>query len=130
MNGGIQKSKIDLIMSKYLRGDIVLANLEPTVGHEQQGVSRPCLIVSSNDVNSIVPIVILCPISKSKPGRIRRYGVVTIPKNDGGLEHDSDILTTQIRTVGISRIREVIGQISQAHLVRVELSLKMVLDLD
>jgi len=130
MNGAILKSKIGPMMSKFARGDIVLVNLEPTIGNEQQGKGRPCLIVSSNDINEVAPIVIVCPISKSKPGKIRRYGVVTVLVNEGGLNFESDILTTQIRTVDLTRIQNVIGQLSHLHMVRVDLSLRTTLDLD
>ena len=130
MNGDTQKSKTGPKMSKLARGDVVLVNLEPTVGHEQQGTGRPCLVVSSNDINEVAPIVIVCPISKSKPGKIRRYGVVTVPINEGGLNFESDILTTQIRTIDLTRIQSVIGQLSHLHMVRVDLSLRTTLDLD
>ena len=36
---------------KLGRGSVVLVELDPTVGHEQQGV-RPCVVVSDPDVIS------------------------------------------------------------------------------
>lgn len=48
------------------RGDIVLIQFHPNVGHEQAG-KRPALVLSRRFYNAKSGIVILCPItSKSK----------------------------------------------------------------
>lgn len=39
-------------MARILRGDIVWANLDPTLGHEQAG-SRPVLILSEDIFNDV-----------------------------------------------------------------------------
>lgn len=37
-------------MAKILRGDIVWANLDPSIGNEQQGL-RPVLVLSQENLN-------------------------------------------------------------------------------
>ncbi|MDK9699738.1 MAG: type II toxin-antitoxin system PemK/MazF family toxin [bacterium] len=45
------------------RGDVVVVNLEPIVGSEQSGKSRPCVVVSPSVLNSKLHGVIVCPIT-------------------------------------------------------------------
>ncbi|PWF99502.1 type II toxin-antitoxin system PemK/MazF family toxin [Levilactobacillus bambusae] len=51
----------------YHQGDIVLADLSPVVGHEQNGY-RPLLIVSSNDFNEFTRLVKIVPITTTNNG--------------------------------------------------------------
>lgn len=44
------------------RGDIYIASLDPTEGHEQQG-TRPVLIVSSDGFNQITKLPVVLPIT-------------------------------------------------------------------
>ncbi len=46
------------------RGAVVLVDLEPTEGHEQQG-TRPCVVVSDQGVNSTqrVPLIAVVPVT-------------------------------------------------------------------
>lgn len=46
----------------FSQGDIILINLNPKSGHEQAGL-RPALVVSNNDYNELVNLVLVCPIS-------------------------------------------------------------------
>ena len=49
------------------RGDVYWVELDPTVGTEIR-TTRPCLIVSPADMNKVLPIVIIAPItSKGQP---------------------------------------------------------------
>ena len=49
---------------KLGRGSVVLVELDPTAGHEQQGV-RPCFVVSDPDVISDqrFPLVCVVPVT-------------------------------------------------------------------
>lgn len=51
----------------YKKWDIVRANLNPVVGSEQ-GKTRPVLIISENDINKLLNIVNIIPLT-SKKGR-------------------------------------------------------------
>ena len=46
------------------RGSVVLVDLEPTLGHEQQG-TRPCVVVSDAAVNSNqrFPLIAVVPVT-------------------------------------------------------------------
>ncbi len=54
---------------KYKKWSIWRANLDPVIGSEQ-GKSRPVLIISENDINELLNIVNIFPITSLKPGRI------------------------------------------------------------
>ena len=47
------------------QGDIIIANLDPIKGREQQG-RRPVLIVSSNEYYRLTGLLMICPISQTK----------------------------------------------------------------
>ena len=49
------------------QGDIVLLNLNPQAGHEQQG-RRTAYIASNSDFNRITNLAIVCPITNTDRG--------------------------------------------------------------
>lgn len=49
------------------RGDILMVNLSPTVGHEQSGV-RPVFVVTPKFYNAKVGMIVICPITKQAKG--------------------------------------------------------------
>lgn len=84
------------------RGDIFIANLNPAVGSEQQGV-RPVIVVSSNEeINVGSNTVIVAPLSSSKRDRHPFHVVVT--SKACGIDKSSLILTEQIRTIDKTRL--------------------------
>lgn len=53
--------------SPVKRGDVYWVNLDPTVGSEIQK-TRPALVISPDDMNAVLPRVIVAPItSKGQP---------------------------------------------------------------
>lgn len=49
----------------FKQGDIIVADLDPVVGHEQAG-RRPMVIISNNDYLRLAkPLCIACPISNT-----------------------------------------------------------------
>jgi mRNA interferase MazF len=50
------------------RWSIWRANLDPVVGSEQ-GKRRPVLVISETDLNDILPVVNVLPITSRKAGR-------------------------------------------------------------
>lgn len=44
------------------RGEIYIASLDPTMGHEQQG-TRPVLVVSSDGFNRLTKLPVILPIT-------------------------------------------------------------------
>jgi len=82
-----------------LRWAIVIAELDPTIGHEQQG-RRRVLVVSYESFHRS-GMATVCPIS----GREPRYpGEVAIPRGEAGQTKDGVVLCHQLRTVDLSRV--------------------------
>ena len=86
-------------MNQY---DIVLVNLDPTIGSEIKK-TRPCIIISPNEMNQALSTVIIAPVTSNKkkyPTRVK-----LVPKNSNGM-----IALDQIRTIDKRRIIKSIGQ--------------------
>ena len=84
--------------------DIVLVNLDPTVGKEIRK-TRPCVIISPNEMNKFLDTIIIAPMtSKSKkyPTRIRTFH----NKTEGWVVLD------QIRTIDRKRIVAKLGKLN------------------
>ena len=101
---------------KIQRGEIYRVNLEPTVGSEQQGKARPCLVLSVTAFNNKLRTVGMVPLSSSP--RPLPPLIVSVPS--AGLP-TSTALCGQLRTIDKRRILgSPIGQISAADLDAVE----------
>jgi mRNA interferase MazF len=99
-------------MARILRGDIVWANLDPTLGHEQSG-KRPVLVLSEdvfNDHSGTVIAVVLTsqPPSASFP--------LAFELSDPNLPKKSWVKISQIRTLSTQRLGKKIGTASGEEL--------------
>ncbi len=94
-----------------LKWAIYYANLDPVIGSEQ-GKSRPVLIISEDEINELLNIVNVLPITSRKPGRQVYPNETLIPANNFGLEKESLILCHQIRTLDKQRLTKLQGQIT------------------
>jgi len=110
------------------RGEIVLVNLEPVVGSEQ-GRIRPVLIIQNDVSNEFSPTTIIAPIT-SKIYEKEYPTNVFISKQDSKLDRDSTILLNQIRTIDKSRIIKKISNLNNFIMKKVDLAIKISLDLD
>jgi len=116
-------------MKSIERGDILLVNLAPTIGSEQQGKSRPCLVVSPAALNDVFRGIIVCPITDAKHIKQSDLGLTFIPSGDGGLSKDSVVIAFQIRMIDKRRIIRALGTVSHSVLSEVDEFLRAVLDL-
>jgi len=93
--------------------EIWLADLNPVKGSEQNGI-RPVVILSGNSMNDNLGICIVCPLSS----KIRNYAGCLVVKKDAmnGLNHDSEIITFQVRTISNGKLISRIGEISKNQL--------------
>jgi len=85
------------------RFDVYLINLDPTVGSEIQK-TRPCLIISPDEMNRHIKTVIMAPMTsadKDYPTRVR----CKFKKKKG------QIVLDQIRTLDKSRLIKKLGTI-------------------
>ncbi|MBI1961520.1 MAG: type II toxin-antitoxin system PemK/MazF family toxin [Parcubacteria group bacterium] len=93
----------------FHQGDIALANLNPTRGHEQAGF-RPVLIMQANILNKHLSTVIIAPITTNlgAQGKLTTY---LLAKDASGLDYDSVVLVHQIRALDKQRLEKKIASI-------------------
>jgi mRNA interferase MazF len=82
------------------RWSIVIADLDPTVGHEQRGRRR--VLIVSYEAFHRSGMATVCPISARPP---RYPGEVALPKGHAGQTKDAVVLCHQLRTVELERVR-------------------------
>ena len=94
----------------------MLVNLDPTIGVECQK-TRPCVVVSTNDMNNALMTVIIAPMTSTQRGWKFRP-LITGPK------HKSELALDQIRSIDKSRIVKILGQLDATDQVAVYMILK------
>ena len=92
-------------MVEVRRFDVFLVGLDPTIGSEIQK-TRPCLVVSPNELNEHIATAIVAPMTT----RGRRYPT-RMPCNFMGRE--GQIVLDQLRTVDKSRLVRRLGRIDR-----------------
>ena len=93
-------------MARILRGDIVWANLDPTVGHEQAGL-RPVLVLSHDIFNDRSGTVIAIALTSQEP---KAGFPLTYEFSDRRLPKRSWVKISQIRTLSVQRIGRKLGK--------------------
>jgi len=86
------------------RFDVFLVSLDPTIGSEIQK-TRPCLVISPNEINHHIATVIVAPMTTK--GQTYPTRVTCQFQGQNG-----QIVLDQIRTVDKTRLVKFIGQIS------------------
>jgi mRNA interferase MazF len=92
---------------KVERGEIWLANLDPTKGSEQAG-TRPIIIFQENTLSKFTSTVITIPLTTN----LRRASLPTcllISSGQGGLNQDSVALCHQLRVLDKTRLIKRLG---------------------
>jgi len=108
-----------------LRGEIWIVDLNPTRGHEQAGDRRPCLIISSNVMNSgAAEMVFAIPLT-SKDRGIRIHVRVNPPE----VTKPSVILCDQLRAIAKERLKNRVGVVDSTTLADVEDRLRIIMNL-
>ncbi|QEN06358.1 type II toxin-antitoxin system PemK/MazF family toxin [Thiospirochaeta perfilievii] len=98
-----------MVINQY---DILLVNLDHTVGHEIQK-TRPCVVISPDEMNHSIKTVIISPMttkSHNYPTRIS----ITFEKKDGWVVLD------QIRTIDKKRVIKKIGKLKKSDIVSIK----------
>jgi mRNA interferase MazF len=88
------------------RFDVYLVNLDPTIGVEIQK-TRPCLVISPDEMNAYIQTVILAPMTT----KARDYPTRVNCRFEG---KDAHIVLDQIRTVDKSRLIKRLGRVTTA----------------
>lgn len=112
-----------------VRGSVIVARLDPTVGHEQAG-RRPCVVVSAPEVSNDqrFPLVAIVPLT-STPGVGLLYPLVR-PSSSNGLRNVSTALVDHVRSMDKRRVDRVYGSVSPSELAAIDAALKMFLGLN
>ena len=97
------------------RWSVWLANLDPVIGSEQ-GKTRPVLIISDTQLNQILPVVNVLPITSRKPHRRIYPNEALLPAGSAGLTAESIVLCYQIRTLDKQRLIKALGMLGEAGL--------------
>lgn len=87
-------------------------NLDPTIGAEIKK-TRPCLIVSPDEINNFLKTVIIVPLTSVQRNLPTRIPIKATKAN--GLPNDSYAVLDQLKTVDKSRILSHIGEISESE---------------
>jgi mRNA interferase MazF len=92
--------------------DIILVNLDPTIGSEIKK-TRPCVVISPDEMNKYLKTVVIAPMtsnSKNYPTRVQ-------------VKHENKIgriVLDQIRTIDKQRIIKHLGKLSQQEIKEVK----------
>lgn len=109
------------------RGALVVVELDPTVGREQQGV-RPCIVVSDPDVihDQRFPLVCVVPVTGT-PGEGLLYPVLA--PGASGLAKKSYALIDHLRSIDKRRVRRVYGELTREEMAAIDEGLAVFLGL-
>ncbi len=102
-------------MAGILRGDILWADLNPAIGHEQSG-KRPVLVLSNDVFNDRSGTVIAVALTSKEP---RAGFPLTFELTSSSLPKKSWVKISQIRTLSIKRIDDKITRISPEELATI-----------
>jgi mRNA interferase MazF len=103
---------------KVARGEIWLANLDPTKGSEQAG-TRPIIIFQENTISKFTSTIITIPLTSN----LRRAALPTcllISSGQGGLSQDSVALCHQLRVLDKTRLIKRLGQLDAGAIAYLE----------
>ena len=103
---------------KVARGEIWLADLNPTRGSEQAG-SRPVLILQNDAINAFTSTLIAVPLTTNLR-RATLPSCVRVDRGEGGLASDSVVLCHQLRVLDKSRLYRKLGLVSRQTIDDVE----------
>ena len=102
-----------MVINQY---EVFLIDLDPTKGHEIQK-TRPCLVISPNEMNHTISTVIIAPMTT----RSHNYPT-RVDLQFGGKQ--GWIVLDQIRTVDRLRLLKKLGKIERPQIVKVKAVLK------
>ena len=108
------------------RGDVVVANLDPTIGVEIKK-TRPVIVLSNDSINQFSQLAVVVPLTKNIANLSPSHAL--IPKGVARLTFASKAVTEQIKAVDKRRLVKRLGTLPPALLAEVERALKNTLAL-
>lgn len=112
-----------------VRGQVVVINLDPTVGTEIRK-TRPCLVISNNIANEHSPQLTIVPITSYDPGKATLPICIEVTTGEGGLKGKSIVNASQIRTIDKRRLTKTLATLSKETMDKVDVALKIHLGLN
>jgi mRNA interferase MazF len=103
------------------RGDVVVANLDPTIGVEIKK-TRPVIVLSNDSINQFSQLAVILPLTKNIAHLSPSHAL--IPKGVARLTFTSKAVTEQIKAVDKRRLIKRLGTLPPALLAQVERALK------
>ena len=103
VNSGTGRMAGNMTVTRF---EVYLVNLDPTVGSEIKK-TRPCLVVSPDEMNRYINTVIVAPMTTK--GRVYP---TRVPCSFGSKE--GHVVLDQLRTVDKTRLVKLLGQIDPA----------------
>lgn len=88
--------------------NIVLVNLDPTIGSEIQK-TRPCVIISPNEMNKYLSTIVIVPMTSN----LNKYPIRVYVNYDN---KKGMIAIDQIRTIDKKRIVKYLGKLSKTEI--------------
>jgi mRNA interferase MazF len=98
-----------MVINQY---DILLVNLDPTIGHEIQK-TRPCVVISPNEMNHAIKTVIIAPMTTKSNTYPTRISLIFENK-------DGWIVLDQIRTIDKRRVIKKLGKLGSHNIKNVK----------
>jgi len=102
-----------MVINQY---DIILVNLEPTLGSEINK-TRPCVVISPDEMNRYLRTVTIAPMTSSIKDYPTRVKVVFEEKT-------CSIAVDQIKTIDKLRIIKSLGRISDKEIINLKMIIK------
>jgi mRNA interferase MazF len=113
-------------VSNVRTGEIWVAELDPTLGHEQGG-RRPIVVVSSNGLHALpINMVVVVPVTSHD------RGLVTQPRINGpdsGLRQASFARPEDMRAIDASRLQRRLGRVGNDDMAEIRKVMRYFLDL-
>jgi mRNA interferase MazF len=103
---------------RILRGEIWLANLNPTQGSEQSGI-RPVIIFQNDLVSHYSSTTLAIPLTTNQ-SRASLPICLPIPQGEGGLIQNSVALCFQMRVLDKIRLIKKLGTLSASMISELE----------
>ena len=102
-------------MARILRGDVVWAELNPVVGHEQAG-QRPVVVLSHDVFNDRSGTVIAVAVTSKEP---RAGFPLALEVSAARLPKRSWVKISQVRTLSVERLGKKLGRVAPEELERI-----------
>ena len=103
------------------RGDVYLADLNPAIGCEQDGI-RPVLVLQNDIGNLYSPTTIVAAVTAKQT---KKALPVHMPISSYMLRTDSTLLLEQIRTIDKCRLKGYLGSVNETEMRDIDHALKL-----